>query len=63
VKLVHGDSIGSDIARISFAAELGADGDLRGEANDPAGDFVLDEAIDGFVDVAGVGGGESCEYY
>jgi len=60
---VHGDSIGGGIARIGFAAELSADSDLCGKADDPAADFVFDEGVDGFVDVTGVGGGEGREDY
>ena len=63
MKFVHGDSVGSGIARIGFAAELGADGDLCGEADDPACDLVFDEGVDGFVDIARVGGGEGCKDY
>ncbi|MDB5851803.1 MAG: hypothetical protein JWP29_5555 [Rhodoferax sp.] len=63
MNLVHGDAIGGVVPGVGLEAEFFADGDLRGETDDAAGDFVFDEAVDGLVDVAGVGGGEGGENY
>lgn len=63
VLLVPHDRVAGGVAAVGARAELGADGDLCGEADHGDAYAVLDEVVDGVVDVAGVAGEEGAVYY